>query len=126
MSDDTTTPGAGAGTVHPVLSAEASAITGFTLAVTSLLGQTSWTTAMQAFFGTSFPQSDVNNVLLWYGVASLLMSGVAMWFGRRVTYAEVGARPTWAGHLARAALVLATFGALFAVLTVLGALISRG
>src|SRR6478735_10814116 len=124
MGDDRTTsePGATAPTTTGLLTAEASAIVGFTLAVTSLLGQTSWTTAMQSFFGTSFPESSVDNVLLWYGVASLLMAGVAMWFGRRVTFDQAGTTSTWAGHLARADIVLAAFGAVFAVLTILGAL----
>jgi hypothetical protein len=123
MSDDRTASEPTESTGGWLLTAEASAIIGFTLAVTSLLGQTSWTTAVQAFFGSSFAESSFDNVLVWYGVASLAMAGVSMWFGRRATEAEAGSAPTWAGHLARAAIVLAAFGALFAVLTVLGGLI---
>jgi hypothetical protein len=98
-----------------VLTAEAAAILSFTLAVLAMTGQGLWTQLAQTFIGATFREDQVLSVLAVAAVASLVLSAAAVLLARRaLTSALVDG--SWAGHLARAGLVL---GAVDAVLSVL-------
>ncbi|HET6626475.1 MAG TPA: hypothetical protein VFG63_08790 [Nocardioidaceae bacterium] len=105
-----------------LLTSQASATVAFTLAVLSMMGQGSWTLAVQSFFGTMFAPSDYGSVVTAGGIASLLLAAAAILLGGRV----LSARPdhtSWDTQLARAAVLVGALGALLAVITILGAAI---
>jgi hypothetical protein len=100
---------------------ESQAIVAFVLAVLTLLGQTSWTAAVQALsYGANFPQSRFSDVMLWWAVSNGIVSVAAALLGGRVVTRSVGG---WPHHLARAAVGLAALGLLLAVITAVGALL---
>lgn len=107
-----------------LLTPKASAITGFTLAVFSMMGQGSWTIAVQSFFGTNFGPQDYATTVLVVGVVSLALATGALLLARQVLLQHLGG-PPWEDHLARAAVVIAGLGAVFAVVTIVGGIVAR-
>jgi hypothetical protein len=104
-----------------LLTPKATAIAGFAFAIFSMLGQGSWSTAMTAlFWGTSYDIGTVPNVMVVWGVGCLIMAGLAGWLALSTLRATDGA---WEANLARAAVLVATVGAVLAVLTIVGGLI---
>lgn len=106
-----------------LLTPKATAIAGFAFAVFSMLGQGTWSAAVQSlFWGSSFPESQLPSVLGSWAVASLLLAVVG-WLLARRTLTDPGAAAGWEGHLARAAVLVAAAGALLSVLGIVGALL---
>lgn len=98
----------------------ATSIAGFAFAVFSMLGQGSWSAAITSlFWGSNYSMGSVDRVMVAWGVSSLLMAGLALWCARS-TLQVSDVHPRWEGHLARAAVLVALVGALFAVLTIVG------
>jgi hypothetical protein len=94
-----------------LLTAEAAAITAFTFAVLSLLGGSTTATLMQAILGLTFEPVDYRWISLAPPVVLLLFALGAMLLGGRVIRGGRDEAPTWAGQLARAAVVVAGVGA---------------
>lgn len=110
-------------TVSSVLTPQATAIAGFVIAVLSLLGQNTASTVLQwLFWGTSFTQSSVPNVMVVYAVGTLLLAVVGGLLALHTLRSPEPAEP-WAGHLARAALLVAALGALVSVVGIIGGLV---
>jgi hypothetical protein len=72
------------------------------------------------FWGTSYDIGTVPNVMVVWGVGCLIMAGLAGWLALSTLRAADGA---WEANLARAAVLVATVGAVLAVLTIVGGLI---
>ena len=125
MSDDDQ-PALRTGTTSTgsVLTPEACAIAGFTLAALTMTGQGAWTGVAQALFGSSFPASSLGTVLASGFLAAVVVDGLAVLLARR-TLVDPGSRAGWAGHLARAAIVLAVLGAGFSLLALVTSLVLR-
>lgn len=102
-----------------LLTGKAAALTGFTLALLSMQGQGSWTTAIQSFFGTTFGPAEYVNVLTIAGVAALAMAVASLLLARRAL-ADDDNEATWADHLGRATMVIGGLGAALALLTIIG------
>ena len=123
MSDDdqpllrtgTASSGSGSGSGDTLLTPEACAIAGFTLAALTMTGQGAWTAVAQSLFGSSFPESSLGTVLASGFLAALVVDVLAVLLARRAL-ADPGSRAGWAGHLARAAIVVAVLGAGFSLL----------
>lgn len=109
----------GPGPMAQLLTPKTSAIAGFALAVFSMLGQGSWTIAVQSFFGTNFGPGDYGSVLITGGIASLALAAGGLLLARRVLL-EPHAGSPWEHHLAGAAVIIAGLGAVFGVLTIIG------
>jgi hypothetical protein len=105
-----------------LLTPPAAATTAFALAVFSMLGQGTWTTAVQSFFGTSFGPNDYSIILAATGVATGALALGALWLGRRVV-TDGRAVASWEGHLARAAILVAALGAVLSILTIIGGVV---
>jgi hypothetical protein len=113
------------GTLTRVLTPKASAITGFTFAVLAMTGQGTWTQAIQALWGASFPQSRVTVVLASAATATLLLAVAGFLLGRR-TLAATTAGDAWEAHLARAAMVVAGLAAALSAVSMLLGLLRYG
>ena len=87
------------------LTPQASAITGFTLAVLALTGQGTWTQAVQSLWLPSYPESSVAVVLASGSAATLLIAIAALVVSRRALSPTAGAG--WHEHLGRAGVALA-------------------
>jgi len=111
-------------TRRTVLTPEASAIAGFTFAVLTMTSQGAWTGLVQAVFGGGFAESRIGSVFASMFVATLLLDSVALWLARRALADPVAAFG-WPGHLARAAVIVATVAAAVAVLSLVVTLLSR-
>ena len=120
--DDARARALGAGL--PLLTPKASAITAFTLAVMSMLGQGSWTTAVQSFYGTSFAPSSYGSIVVAIGLVLLAMALGALWLARSVIL-RANRDTSWEDHLARAAVVVGGLGAVLALVTVVGGLVGH-
>jgi hypothetical protein len=107
------------------LTPEACAISAFTFAVLTLDGQGIFALTAQALFRGSFAESRVGLVLASTYVATLLLVAGAVWLARRTLRHPVAAG-TWAGHLARAAVVLAGVGGLIAAVGLVASLARPG
>ncbi|CAN5535661.1 hypothetical protein BH10ACT10_BH10ACT10_23240 [soil metagenome] len=121
MSNDEqlgTTRGATAGIMTP----QASAIAGFTLAALALTGQGAWTGLAQAFFGANFSSSSLGSVLAGGFLATLVVEAIALLLARHAL-TEPAVEPSWVGHLARAAVLLAVIGGGFSVLAAVASLV---
>jgi hypothetical protein len=106
-----------------LLTRQASAITAFTLAVLSVFGQGSWTTALQSVTGFVPGGAGYFSMVMWFGIIELgLAVGAMLLAGRVLTGDPDQAR--WEGHLARAAAMIALLGTVFAVVTIIGAVFS--
>jgi hypothetical protein len=106
-----------------LLTPKSTAIAGFAFAVFSMLGQGTWTAAVQSlFWGSNFPESQLPSVLGGWAVASLLLAVIAGLLARR-TLTEAGGAAGWEGHLARAAVLVAAAGAVLSALGIIGALL---
>lgn len=105
----------------PFLTPQAAAIAGLVLGFLSLQGQGGWTLAVQSFLGTSFGSGDYDTLMISSAVASLAMALGGFWLSRMAT---TGGGPSWAQHVGRAGQLLAGLGAVLAVLTAVGALLS--
>jgi len=104
-----------------LLTPQASAIAGFAFAVFSMLGQGSWSIALTAlFWGESYSPGGVVGVMVAWGIGCLLMAALAAWLAGGTLRV---AGPSWEGHLARAAVLVAGVGAVLAVLTIVGGLV---
>lgn len=99
------------------LTPQASAITGFTLAVLATTGQGIWTQAVQALWLPSFPESSVAAVLASGSGATLLFAVAAFVVSRRAL--TPGAGSGWHEHLGRAGVAVATLAALLSALALL-------
>jgi hypothetical protein len=99
-----------------VLTPEACAIAGFTFAVLTMTGQGAWTGLVQALFRGSFAQGRIGSALASVFMATLLLDAVALWLARRAI-ADPAAAASWAGHLARATVVVAAVAAAVAALS---------
>ncbi|MGZ4427993.1 MAG: hypothetical protein ACXVXC_05280 [Nocardioidaceae bacterium] len=110
------------GVALPLLTPKASAITAFTLAVMSLLGQGSWTMAVQSFYGTSFAPRSYGSIVVAIALVQLAVALGALWLARSVTL-RANRDTSWEDHLARAAVVVGGLGAVLALVTVVGRLI---
>jgi hypothetical protein len=110
--------------VTSLLTPGASAIAGFAFAVFSMLGQGTWSTALQSLFwsGGGFPQSSLGAVLSVWAVGTLLMAIVGIVLARR-TLADAVTSASWEGNLARAALLVAAAGVLLSLLGIVGGLL---
>ena len=105
-----------------LLTPQATSVVAIVLACFSLMGQGTWTTAVQVFFGTVFRESQYADVLTWNAVASLVVSLGGVYFARLTVTARRGVI-AWDIHLARAAMVIAGIGAVFAAATLVGSLV---
>ncbi|MEO5708443.1 MAG: hypothetical protein ABIQ59_01280 [Nocardioidaceae bacterium] len=105
-----------------VMTPQASAIAGFTLAALALTGQGAWTGLAQAFFGSNFAPSSLGSVLASGFLATLVVEGIALLLARHAL-AEPGGEQPWVGHLARAAVLLAVIGGVFSVLALVASLV---
>jgi hypothetical protein len=104
-----------------MLTPKATAIAGFAFAVFSMLGQGSWSTAITAlFWGTNYDVGTVPHVMVVWGIGCLIMAGLAGWLAHRTLRATNG---DWEAHLARAAVLIGTVGAVLATLTIIGGLL---
>ena len=117
----------GTGTEHTgeslgaFLTPQASAITGFTLAVLATTGQGIWTQAVQSLWLPSYPESSVAVVLASGSGATLLVAIAALVVSRRAVGPLAG--PGWHEHLGRAGVALSALaGALSALALLLGLL----
>jgi hypothetical protein len=99
-----------------VLTPEACAIAGFTFAVLTMTSQGAWTGLVQALFGGSLAAGRVGSVFASVFMATLLLDAVALWLARRAL-ADPSAAWSWAGHLARATVVVAAVAAAVATLS---------
>jgi hypothetical protein len=99
-----------------VLTPEACAIAGFTFAVLTMTGQGAWTGLVQALFRGSFAAGRIGSVFASAFMATLLLDAVALWLARR-TLADPSAAWSWAGHLARATVVVAAVAAAVATVS---------
>jgi hypothetical protein len=107
------------------LTPESCAISAFALAVLTLDGQGVFALTAQALFRGTFAESRIGVVLASTFVATLLLVAGAVWLAGR-TLREPVAAGTWAGHLARAAVVLAGVGGVIAVVGLLVSLLQPG
>jgi hypothetical protein len=97
------------------LGPRASAIAAFTLAVISLLGQSTWTTAAQAlFFGPNFPQSSLRWWFLSVLLAPIIPAMLGLVLARRVLVPRSDG--AWELSLSRAAVVISEIGILLGVI----------
>ncbi len=108
-------------TVASVFTPKATAIAGFAFAVLSMTGQGIWTQVLQALWGQGFPASLVGYVLVSWAGSTLLVALVALLLARR-TLRDGAAAAGWEGHLARAAVIVASVGALLSLVAILGGL----
>jgi hypothetical protein len=109
-----------------LLTPKAAAIAGFTFAVLSMMGQGTWSVALQSlFWGQQFAPSQVSAVVGSWSVATLLIAGLG-WLLARRTLGEPTAAVSWEGHLARAGMIVAAVSAGLSVLGVVGALLHLG
>ena len=92
-------------TLWAFLTPQASAITGFTLAVLALTGQGIWTQAVQSLWLPSYPEGSVAVVLASGSGATLLVAIAALVLSRRAIGPTAGAG--WHEHLGRAGAALA-------------------
>jgi hypothetical protein len=106
-----------------LLTAEAAAITAFTFAVLSLLGGSTTATLMQAILGLTFEPVDYRWISLAPPVVLLLFALGAMLLGGRAIRGGRDEAPTWAGQLARAAVVVAVVGAGLSVVAIVAGLL---
>jgi hypothetical protein len=106
-----------------LLTPRACAIAGFAFAAFSMLGQGTWSLALQALvWGSTFQQSQIGSILAGWALATLILAGVA-WLLARRTLADPVAAGAWDGHLARAAVLVAAAGAVFSVIGLVGGLV---
>lgn len=104
-----------------LLTPKATAIAGFTFAILSMLGQSTWSTALTTlFWGTSYSPDSVPSVMTVWGIGSLVVAGLGVWLAHNTLRV---ADQAWEAHLARAAVIVAALGALLAVLTIIGGLL---
>jgi hypothetical protein len=106
-----------------LLTAQAAAITAFTFAVVSLLGGTTTQTLMQAILGFTFEPIDYRWIVLVPPIVLLLFALGAMLLGARAIRRDRDEAPTWAGQLARAAVVVAVVGAGLSVVAIVAGLL---
>jgi hypothetical protein len=99
-----------------VLTPEACAIAGFTFAVLTMTGQGAWTGLVHALFRGSFAADRIGSVFASAFMATLLLDAVALWLARH-TLADPSAAWSWAGHLARATVVVAAVAAAVATVS---------
>ena len=88
----------------------------FTFAVLTMTSQGAWTGLVQALFGGSFAVGRIGSVFASVFVATLLLDAVALWLTRRALAAPSAAW-SWAGHLARATVVVAVVAVSVATLS---------
>jgi hypothetical protein len=106
-----------------VLTPGASAIAGFAFAVFSMLGQGTWTQAVQSlFWGTSFPPDQVAKVFIGWAFASLVIAALAIVLARRALADPVAAR-SWEGNLARGAIIISAAAVLLSAIGILGGIL---
>ncbi|HEY6933264.1 MAG TPA: hypothetical protein VI452_07685 [Marmoricola sp.] len=120
---DYTSTGDDHGVSGGIVTAGSAAIAGFTFAVLSMMGQGTWSLALQSlFFGSSYPQSQFDHVMLAWGCGCLLVAAAGFALARRALHLG----PTEGqANLARAAVVVSAAGALLGVLTVIGSLLGH-
>lgn len=106
-----------------ILTSKSAAIAGFTFAVFSMLGQGTWSYALQAvFWGASFPQRDVLQVIVGWAIASLMLAAAGLVLARRALRFPLSDE-AWEGHLARAAVIVAGVGVLVSLVGIIGGLL---
>jgi hypothetical protein len=108
--------------VAALLTPESTAITAATLAYLSVFDAGGVASAIQATFGWSFGFDDsyASNIAA-AGLFMILAAVGATVLGLRVVRLAP-AQQRWAGHLARASILVAALGAVLGVITVVGAL----
>ena len=109
----------------PILTPPAAAIAAFTLAVLTMLGQGAWSGLVQSLLFRSFAEGQLDTRLLWSYGATLLLDAVAFWLAHRALRDPVAAQ-TWAGHLARAAVIVATVAVVVTVIALVVTATHRG
>jgi len=102
-----------------LLALEAAAITAFTFAVLGMFGgATIASVVAQSVVGSPLSEADIRWDSVVSAAVALLFALGAVLLGRRVILTE-GDEPSWSGHLARAAVVVAAAGAMLAAVAVL-------
>jgi hypothetical protein len=108
------------------LDPEVSAITGFTLAVLSVMGGGYIGSAVaQALVGVPEGADDFQLQSVATAGIVLLLLLAAVSFGRRALIHEDEEVPGWCRHLAGAAVVVRAVGGALAMVTIVGALVAR-
>ena len=81
-----------------------------------MTGQGAWTGMVQALLGGSFAAGRIGSVLTSVVMATLLLDAVALWLPAGHSRTRPPPR-SWAGHLARATVVVAAVDAAVAALS---------
>lgn len=123
--DLTATTADPAATGKPTVAARTNGIVGLVLAILSLQGQGSWTTAIQAVFGYQLGPDQFRVAMAISGLVTLGFAVAAFVLGRRALAGHGGAAP-WEQHVGGAAVVLGAIGALISMVTVVGSLLAPG
>jgi hypothetical protein len=107
-----------------LLTPRATAIAAFAFAVFSMQGQGTWSQALQTLFwgAGQYPESRVLSVFVTWGLATLLLAVVAGLLALH-TLRDAVASTTWEGSLARAAVLVASAGALLSLIGILAGLV---
>lgn len=122
--DVATAPGSAAGT-DEAMRARSGAIVGLVLAILSLQGQGSWTTAIQAVFGYQLGPDQFSVAMAISGLVTLGFGVAGFVLGRRASSVSAGL-PSWEQYVGRAAVVLGAIGAVISMVTVVGSLLAPG
>jgi hypothetical protein len=101
-----------------ILTPQAAAIAAFTFAVLTMLGQGAWSGLVQSFLFSSFAADQYATLLVSSYGATLVLDGFAFWLAHRALSDPVAAE-TWAGHLARAAVVVAVVAVVIAAIALI-------
>ncbi|AXG14321.1 hypothetical protein DN585_13715 [Intrasporangium calvum] len=107
---------------RPLLTPESSAIAALALAVLGLRGQGAWTTALNAFLPDGFAPNEFAWFVVGAGLGSLAVAVGAWWLAPTVLIKDAIQAPSWAEHLARAAVLISMIAAVLSALTIVGGL----
>ncbi len=109
-----------------LLSPEAQALAGFTFALLSMFGGGIANLVAQAVLGFTFDSSQARLHVVVPGLVLLFLALLGIWLGRQVIRGGWEEAPTWAGQLARAAVIVAVVGVVVSLVTIIGGWIANG